>query len=253
MNSSPPSAPPSPVPKPASNPPTAANASRRIAQLAPYTSARPGKSWSQSPRQRTLKNDSIPAGGQPAGRSAGQSAWIGPPAIATRGSQNASRRLSIQPGAGPGVVVEVEEQVVSGRGGAGVAGAGEPGDRLAHDGHAGGHRPGERLDAVDTLYLDDRSSRKRIGDHRRTYSLQGKRIEIKKFADKRFDTHTEPSQQDDEPAIVHYWMVGFNNAVVIILLDRAGSSKSATVSKLAKRHRASHSKYATIQSSAIQT
>ena len=47
-------------------------------------------------------------------------------------------------------------------------------------------------------------------------SAREKRYRLKKFADKRFFTHVEPLQQDDDPAIVQYWTVGFNNAIVVI-------------------------------------
>jgi hypothetical protein len=49
-----------------------------------------------------------------------------------------------------------------------------------------------------------------------TQSARKEGFRLKKFEDKRFYTHTEPSQQDDEPAIVQYWTVGFNNAIVVI-------------------------------------
>ena len=69
-----------------------------------------------------------------------------------------------------------------------------------------------------TLYISDEHNpaAKELAIDRVTQSAREKGYKLKKFADKRFYTHTEPSQQDDEPAIVHYWMVGFNNAVVII-------------------------------------
>ncbi len=136
------------MPKPASKPP---HGVERLAPDRPVGAVHLGPSGEVlvAVPQAEDAEERLHPHGRPAGGALGgpqrldRAAGDGHPRVAERVAQ------ALDPAGGrTGVVVQIEQQAVAGRRGARVAGAGEAGDRLAHDSHAGGQAGGERLDAV---------------------------------------------------------------------------------------------------------